>query len=53
MDPHETAYDDETVNIFRHGSAHSNSGVGNPYEAEPWFIKLATRSETLAPLEIQ
>ena len=53
MDPHETAYDDETVNISCHGSAHSNCGVGNPYAAEPCFIKVATRSETLAPLEIQ
>lgn len=47
MDPHETAYDDETVNI----SCHRRDG--NPYAAEPCFIKVATRSETLAPLEIQ
>ncbi len=53
MDPYETAYDDETVNISCHGSAHSNRGDGRSYAAEPCFIKEATRSETLAPLEIQ
>ena len=53
MDPREPAYDNKTVNISCHGSAHSNRGDGKPYEAERCFIKVATRSETLAPLEIQ
>lgn len=53
MDPHETTHDDETVTSYRHGSAYGNRGDGAPYAADPCFIKVATRSETLAPLEIQ
>lgn len=53
MDPHETAYDNKTVTSSRHGSAYGNRGDGKRYAAEPCFIKVATRSETLAPWAIQ